>query len=137
MGFSKAPSRPLNYYGEDHGYRYIVLERLEYDLMKLAESPVPISKISKIGIEILEGFQELHTKHYCFVDVKPDNFMIKKDKVYFVDFGFPRFAFAFLAWAFAVQLFTYCNGFPVVFAFLDRTLAVQSLVVLVLSLEFQ
>ena len=87
MGFSKAPSRPLNYYGEDHGYRYIVLERLEYDLMKLAESPVPISKISKIGIEILEGFEELHSKYYCFVDVKPDNFMIKKDKVYFVDFG--------------------------------------------------
>ena len=66
LGFSKAPSRPSNSYGEDHGYRYIVLERLEYDLMKLAESPVPISKISKIGIEILEGFQELHSRNYCF-----------------------------------------------------------------------
>ena len=87
MGFSKAPSRPINSYGEDHGYRYIVLERLEYDLMKLAEKSVPISQIAKIGIEILEGLQELHSRKYCFVDIKPDNFMIKNDRVYFVDFG--------------------------------------------------
>lgn len=87
VGFTKAPSRPCSSYGEDHGYRYIVLERLEFDLMKLADETVSVAQIAKIGIEVLEGFQELHTRKYCFVYVKPDNFMIKGDELYFIDFG--------------------------------------------------
>ena len=55
--------------------------------MKLADETVSVAQIAKIGIEVLEGFQELHARKYCFVDVKPDNFMIKEDKLYFIDFG--------------------------------------------------
>ena len=88
LGFSRAPSRPQGCYGEDHGHRYLVLEKLDCDLTDIWKTrSLPTAEIARIGIEMLEGFKELHAKSYCFVDVKPDNFMLKDDKVFFVDYG--------------------------------------------------
>jgi tRNA A-37 threonylcarbamoyl transferase component Bud32 len=36
---------------------------------------------------MIDGFRELHAKKFLFVDVKPDNFMMKGNKLFFVDYG--------------------------------------------------
>jgi serine/threonine protein kinase len=105
-GFKYCVKLPTqNYYGEEHQVRYLVMGRLDYDLRHLATcgaTNAPSTQtISLLGTQILEGLELLHAKGYLFVDVKPDNFMIKKDRhhrsgeheftsadeLYFVDFG--------------------------------------------------
>lgn len=104
-GFKYCVKLPSQYfYGEEYNYRYLIMARLDYDLKYLAtcNTTIPsISSIILIGNQILEGLELLHNKGYLFVDVKPDNFMIKKnkryrsndneftinDELYFIDFG--------------------------------------------------
>ena len=41
-------------YGEDKGYRFMVLERLDIDLLNLAETSIlPVSVVADLGIIIL------------------------------------------------------------------------------------
>lgn len=91
----------FHYFGEDHGYRYLVMERLDCDLRDVIDNEsLSISEVAKIGLAILQGLEAIHKKGYLFVDVKPDNFMLRKNhtytlsdgtkldhKLYFVDFG--------------------------------------------------
>jgi serine/threonine protein kinase len=108
------------YYGEENSVRYLVMARMDYDLRHLAtmshgagekgnHAMISTQSLSLIGQQILEGLEILHSKGYLFVDVKPDNFMIRKsrsssssargngggssneftlaDELFFVDFG--------------------------------------------------
>lgn len=87
---SCAPRHPLKFYGEDHALkvRYLVMERLDMDLVGLsALGGVAASRIGDIGCQILQGLQWFHSKGFLFLDVKPDNFMLRGDEVVFVDFG--------------------------------------------------
>jgi serine/threonine protein kinase len=95
------PSLPSQSYGEDKGYRFLVMQRLDYDLRHLAScgSTPSLSTVCNIGLAILDGLRFIHEKGYVYVDLKPDNFMICKhsnslhnefkdqDKLYFVDYG--------------------------------------------------
>ena len=93
------PFRPRNpfrgFFGDDKdlGARYLVLERLGCDLTAYANrssTPPSNKEVATIGIQILEGMRQLHSKSYLFVDSKPQNFMLKDDDindVRFVDFG--------------------------------------------------
>jgi serine/threonine protein kinase len=86
--FPFCPRNPLKFYGDDAtlGVRYLVMERLEQDLVGFAKQKVPSpAQVADIGIQILEGLRWLHNKTFLFVDVKPDNFMLKNNKLYFVD----------------------------------------------------
>lgn len=108
-----------SYYGEENSIRYLVMARMDYDLRHLAtmshrggdkggHTALSTQSLSLIGQQILEGLEILHSKGYLFVDVKPDNFMIRKnrsssssargggcdsndftlaDELFFVDFG--------------------------------------------------
>lgn len=100
LGFKYAPKLPSNAYGEDSGYRYLVMQRLDIDLKTYAQNRIPsVSSIGLIGFNIIDGLRILHNKGHVFVDIKPDNFMIlkssadrdqdftKEDKLFFVDFG--------------------------------------------------
>jgi serine/threonine protein kinase len=82
----KLPER--NFYGNDEllAVRYLVIERLDMDLSNYAEkfNPSP-SAIANCGLQILEGLEWLHKKYFLFIDVKPQNFMLKGNKLYFVD----------------------------------------------------
>ena len=84
---------PRDYFGDDahHKVRYMVMERLDRDLVSLAKGkPKPTTKqIAEIGLQILDGLKFLHELGFLFVDVKPDNFMLKDDgkSLRFVDFG--------------------------------------------------
>ncbi|KAI9916785.1 hypothetical protein PsorP6_017887 [Peronosclerospora sorghi] len=89
---SGIPYVPLGAYGEDQGYRFLVIERLGRTLeMVLQEhGPVPSETAARLGLEILETLQQMHVKNILYVDVKPENFMLdtsKENKVYCVDFG--------------------------------------------------
>ena len=88
-GFPYCPRTPNKFYGNDETLkvRYLVMEKLEKDLVTLSkESPAPSSSdIAQIGLQILEGLQWIHNKNFLFIDVKPANFMVKGDRVYFVD----------------------------------------------------
>lgn len=99
LDFKYAPKLPPNAYGEDMGYRYLVMQRLDSDLKTFAQTRLPSTQsIGLIGLNIIDGLRILHSKGHVFVDIKPDNFMILKasdhaheftsdDKLFFVDFG--------------------------------------------------
>jgi serine/threonine protein kinase len=82
------PRRPLRFYGEAEGNRYLVMEKLERDLLSVAkEGNATLREVARLGTQILEGLRQIHNKGFFFVDIKPDNFMVKENKLYFVDFG--------------------------------------------------
>ena len=88
VDFPFAPRRPLKFYGDDlvSGVRFLVMERLDMDLIAVAKAGMPsIPTIATLGLQMLDGLRWLHAKNFVFVDVKPDNFMLKNDKLYFVD----------------------------------------------------
>ena len=84
-------SIPLRAYGEKNGYRYLVMERLGRTLGDVVrdEGPINESTVSRIGLELINAIQYMHTKNIIYVDIKPDNFMVnmKEDQAYCVDFG--------------------------------------------------
>lgn len=80
------PRRPLRFYGETEGNRYLVMEKLERDLLSVAkEGHATLREVARLGTQILEGLRQIHNKGFFFVDIKPDNFMVKENKLYFVD----------------------------------------------------
>ena len=87
--FPYLPARPEKFYGFDEvaGVRYLVMERLEADLYALCTRGPKLSTrdIAKWGIQILNGLKWIHNLGFVFVDVKPENFMIKEDKLFFID----------------------------------------------------
>ena len=107
LGYPYAPRLPEAFYGEDKTLmvRYMVMEKLDEDLVSFTNKHRTNSKANKsksssgttgsvsnkdigtIGLQILKGLQWLHEKNFLFVDVKPDNYMLKKGKVRFVDYG--------------------------------------------------
>ncbi|KAH7464870.1 Casein kinase 1-like protein 13 [Phytophthora ramorum] len=86
------PYVPLGAYGEDQGFRFLVIERLGRTLETVLreQGPVRSATAARLGQEILETLQQMHVKNILYVDVKPENFMLdtgKENKVYCVDFG--------------------------------------------------
>jgi hypothetical protein len=67
----------------------MVMERMDRDLVSLGKSKPSTKQIAELGLQILDGLKFLHTLGFLFVDVKPDNFMLKEDgkSLCFVDFG--------------------------------------------------
>ena len=63
-GFKQRPSHPdTDYYGEDKGVRYLVIQRLKEDLTHLAARiHVTRNWLGDIGLQILEGMEMLHKK---------------------------------------------------------------------------
>lgn len=85
------PDIPDNAYGEDKGYRFLVIECLGRSLKDafLQDGKFSEIKAAQIGIDILKIIQKLHSKNVLYVDIKPDNFMFGKtnNKIYCADFG--------------------------------------------------
>jgi serine/threonine protein kinase len=70
----------LKAYGEDHGSRYLVVQRLGIDLFKWrslqSKNYQPAGKLVwHLGSQMLAVIKHLHAQKYVYVDVKPDNFM--------------------------------------------------------------
>ncbi|ETW07962.1 CK1/CK1 protein kinase [Aphanomyces invadans] len=94
QGLEGIPALPATgAYGEDKGYRFLVLERLGRTLEQVKTThggKLPEGTVSRLGLNILSILRQLHARKLLFVDVKPDNFMLsrgREDQVYCVDFG--------------------------------------------------
>eukprot|EP00624_Nannochloropsis_granulata_P002963 evm.model.NODE_2507_length_5937_cov_24.169783.1 len=83
-------------YGEDKGFRFLVMQRLGQDLNQLFKSKdhkFSLATIADLGKQMLEGIRRLHERQLLFIDVKPENFMLgqqgtsEANKVFLVDFG--------------------------------------------------
>ncbi|KAG7397291.1 Serine/threonine-protein kinase vrk1 [Phytophthora boehmeriae] len=86
------PYIPMGAYGEDKGYRFLVIERLGRTLETVLkeQGPIPSRTAARLGQDILETLQSMHVKNILYVDVKPENFMLnagRETQVYSVDFG--------------------------------------------------
>lgn len=59
-----------------------MLERLGRTLEAVLreEGVVPSATAARLGLEILDTLQHLHTNNIVYVDVKPENFMVDTDK---------------------------------------------------------
>ena len=78
-------------FGKDNNINvsYLILERLDEDLstwcIRQPNHTPTIKQIADIGIQMIEGFEFLHYKGLLFVDVKPDNFMLRGKELAFID----------------------------------------------------
>jgi serine/threonine protein kinase len=84
-----------DYFGRDEviGFVYLVMERLDQDLTAWATSTstkLTSTAIANKGLALLDGLQWLHTKGFLFIDVKPENFMLRGDELVFIDCKYYR-----------------------------------------------
>ena len=47
-------------YGEQDGYRYLIMERLEKDLVAVAKESPACSTVGDIGVQLLDGCEDNH-----------------------------------------------------------------------------
>lgn len=85
------PHMPMYAYGEDKGYRFLVIEKLGYTLLEDLKTNgcFESTRAAWIGIELIKTIKQLHTRNILHSDIKPDNFMFDQDgkKIFCVDFG--------------------------------------------------
>ena len=88
-GIDGIPYVPIRAYGECKGYRYLVVERLERSLEDILQTngPLQSSVAARYGSQMIKVLQTLHSKNVLYVDMKPENIMIKDAKAHCVDFG--------------------------------------------------
>ncbi|KAF0714327.1 hypothetical protein AaE_011598, partial [Aphanomyces astaci] len=83
QGIPGIPALPTTgAYGEDKGYRFLVIQRLGRTLEQVKTAnggTLPESTVARLGLEILSTLRHLHARKLLFVDVKPDNFMLSRD----------------------------------------------------------
>jgi serine/threonine protein kinase len=91
--FQQRPRLPAKFYhGKDDsaGCIFLVMERLDEDLLHWAnrQNPLPsVSSLADMGLQLLDGLEWLHRKGWLFIDIKPENFMLRHsdDKLIFID----------------------------------------------------
>lgn len=79
----------LKWYGTNNKLNYLVIDLLVYSLSDLIKKygKLSLELTLLIGIQMFERIEQLHKKYLIHRDIKPNNFMIKSNKVYLIDFG--------------------------------------------------
>ena len=78
------------WYQTDEHYTYLVINLLVCSLTSLIKikGSLPLNIILKLGIQMIKRIETLHSKYLLHRDVKPDNFMLNKNKtLYLIDYG--------------------------------------------------
>lgn len=80
---------PQNFHGEDKilGVRYLVMEKLDITLKDFFKENLDSSFVKDYSTQILQGLKWLHEKDILFIDINSENFMLKNNRVKFIDFG--------------------------------------------------
>lgn len=86
----------IKWFGVDTQHNYMIInllgDTLEYLKQQQPSNTFNISLILKIGIQILELLQLIHSKGFIHRDIKPDNFLFGLNQssttIYIIDFGF-------------------------------------------------
>jgi len=78
--------------GEQGGIYYVVLEYLEGKTLadRLANGPLPISEVLKIGSDIALALETAHRNGIVHRDLKPANVMLSKTGTKLLDFGLAK-----------------------------------------------
>jgi hypothetical protein len=64
-GFEYAPKIPPGAYGNDKGHRYVIMEKLDYDLKEMVSrqtSGLTVGRIAEIGLDVVAGLEFIHKK---------------------------------------------------------------------------
>lgn len=77
----------LYWYGVNSGLRYGVFDLYENDLQNII---IKKDNIQDICLQMLVIIKKIHEKKIIHRDLKPDNFMIKNNQIYIIDFGLSR-----------------------------------------------
>lgn len=90
----------IKWFGKDEQFFYMVMELLGQPVSSFKSNPnqnnkdlsLPIDVVSKIGIQIIDRLQKLHTTGLVHRDIKPENLLFglgrKSHIIHLIDFGF-------------------------------------------------
>lgn len=80
----------LRNFGVEGNYNYIVLDLLGESLETLKNNcggTFSLNTISLLAIQMIRQIQQIHSKGIIHRDIKPQNILIHKNKLFFIDFG--------------------------------------------------
>jgi serine/threonine protein kinase len=87
----------VQYFGHTDNYHILIETLLDKSLENLyseSHGNFNLKDISMIGIQVLDRLEFIHSKNIIHRDIKPDNFVIGKDKnkniIYMIDFGLAK-----------------------------------------------
>jgi serine/threonine protein kinase len=75
-------------YGNHNGKPYFALELLTQSVYdKCLTTHLSSKSIASLGNQVLKRIKSMHSVHLLHRDIKPQHFLLKRSKVYLVDFG--------------------------------------------------
>lgn len=80
--------------GEHDDCYYMVMELLGMNLHRIHELRIlnfSTALVLKIGLRLLEIFEEVHEKGIIIRDLKPDNILVNKEDIYLIDLGMSKY----------------------------------------------
>jgi Tol biopolymer transport system component len=80
--------------GQQDGISFLVMEYLEGETLadRLANGPLPVELVLKVGIEICDGLERAHRSGVVHRDLKPGNIMLTRTGAKLMDFGLAKSA---------------------------------------------
>ena len=79
-------------FGIISNYNYLILEKMECNLKeKYQGKKLSISEVCNIGIQLIKLVEVLHNNGLLHRDIKLENFIYNKEKIYIIDYGLSQF----------------------------------------------
>jgi len=80
---------PVHEAGEANGLSYYVMDYVEGPTLseRLADGPLPPAEVVKIGRDLLDGLELVHSKGIVHRDIKPSNIFLQDGRALLADFG--------------------------------------------------
>lgn len=87
----------LRWYGQDHNYHIMVVERLGLsleDLFDICGRKFTLKTVLQLADQMITRLEYFHSRSYIHRDIKPDNYLMglgpHSNRVYLIDFGLAK-----------------------------------------------